>query len=97
MSEGGGAGQWEAAAVQRLRELGSGGELPLKRLLRDLVKAARKAMRQQVRDGVLCDTWTVVCFCCADAGLDLVSYCSQTMLVLWQSPQGTACVTVHSR
>ena len=42
------AGHWEAAAVQRLRELGPDGELPLKRLLRDLVKAARKAMRQQV-------------------------------------------------
>ncbi len=47
-SEGAAAGQWEAAAVQRLRELGPGGELPLKKLLRDLVKAARKAMRQQV-------------------------------------------------
>ena len=83
--------------MQRLRELGSGGELPLKRLLRDLVKAARKAMRQQVRDGVLCDGWTVVSFCCVAAGLDLVSCCSRNMLVMWQSPQGTACVTVHSR
>ncbi len=41
-------GEWEAAAVQRLRKLGAGGELAVKALQKDLVKAARRAMHEQV-------------------------------------------------
>ena len=48
----GAPGQWEAAAVQQLRELGAGGELAVKALQKDLVKAARKAMQEQVGRGL---------------------------------------------
>jgi len=37
--------------VRRLRELGAGGELAVKALQKDLVKAARKAMQEQVGRG----------------------------------------------
>ena len=45
-------GQWEAAAVQRLRKLGAGGELAVKALQKELIKAAKKAMQEQVRRGI---------------------------------------------
>ena len=39
--------------MQRLQKLGAGGELAVKALQKDLVKAARKAMQEQVRRGLL--------------------------------------------
>ena len=62
--------------MQRLRELGPGGELPLKKLLRDLVKATRKAMRQQVLRPVRVDA-PDSCSACGDGFLVGLSLCRQ--------------------